>query len=94
MRAALCACLVLLGCAHDNVRDLDNGLHAVTASASWGGYTGSHEETIAQANDYCAKSRQAPTIESFEDQPGVNSKGEQTSTLTFRCAQRPQLQLR
>ena len=68
--------------------------HTVTASANWGGFTGSREETIAQANDYCARSGEAATIESFEDKPGVDTHGEQTSTLTFRCAQRPHLQLR
>jgi hypothetical protein len=33
-------------------------------------------------------------IESFEDKPGVSAKGEQTSTLNFRCTARPVLQLR
>jgi hypothetical protein len=89
----LAGVLLLGACAHSNVRDLGNGTHSVTASANWGGFTGSREETIAEANDYCDKSGQAATIESFEDQPGITAKGE-TSTLTFRCAQRPHLQLR
>ena len=87
--------LVLGGCAHSShVQDLGNGMHSVTASANWGGYTGSREETIAQANDFCGKSRQIASIESFEDQPGVSPKGEQTSTLTFTCMARPALQLK
>ena len=68
--------------------------HAVTASANWGGYTGSREETISQANEFCDKSGQTAAIESFEDKPGVSPKGEQTSTLNFRCAARPVLKLR
>ena len=87
--------LVLAGCAHTSqVQDAGNGMHSVTASANWGGYTGSREETIAQANDFCEKSGQMPAIESFEDKPGISPKGEQTSTLTFTCMARPVLQLR
>jgi hypothetical protein len=87
--------LLLAGCAHtSHVQDLGNGIHAVTASANWGGYTGSREETIALANDFCGKSSQMAAIESFEDKPGVSAKGEQTSTLNFRCTARPVLQLR
>ena len=96
MKIAILASMLLLGgCAHSShVQDAGNGMHSVTASANWGGYTGSREETIAQANDFCAKSGQMPAIENFVDQPGVNSKGEQTSTLTFACTARPVLQLR
>ena len=87
--------LVLVGCAHSShVQDLGNGMHSVTASANWGGYTGSREETIAQANDFCGKSGQMAAIENFEDHPGVTPKGEQTSTLSFKCMARPVLQLR
>ena len=82
--------LLLGGCAHtSHVQDAGNGMHSVTASANWGGYTGSREETIALANDFCGKSDQIAAIESFADQPGVSAKGEQTSTLNFRCAARP-----
>jgi hypothetical protein len=91
----LAAMLLLAGCANtSHVHDLGNGLHEVTASANWGGYTGSREETITQANSFCEKSGQTAAIESFEDKPGVNAKGDQTSTLNFRCTARPVLQLR
>ena len=87
--------LVLVGCAHSShIQDLGNGMHSVTASANWGGYTGSREETIAQANDFCGSSRQSAAIENFEDKPGVNDKGEQTTKLTFSCVTRPPLQLK
>jgi hypothetical protein len=93
--AILASALLLAGCAQSgHVQDLGNGLHAVTASANLGGYTGSREETIAQANDFCAESGQTAAIESFEDKPGVTAKGEQTSTLSFRCTARPVLHLR
>src|SRR6516165_1800470 len=46
--------LLLAACAQtSHVKDLGNGMHAVTASANWGGYTGSREETISQANEFC-----------------------------------------
>lgn len=87
--------LLLAACAQtSHVQDLGNGMHAVTASANWGGYTGSREETISQANEFCDKSGQTAAIESFEDKPGLSQKGEQTSTLNFRCAARPVLKLR
>jgi hypothetical protein len=96
MKAAILASALLLGgCAHtSHVQDVGNGMHSVTASANWGGYTGSREETIAQANDFCAKSRQTAAIDNFEDKPGVNAQGEQTTTLTFSCVARPVLQLK
>lgn len=93
--AMLASLLPLVGCAHtSHVQDLGNGLHSVTASANWGGYTGSREETIARANDFCANSKQTVAIEGFEDKPGVSAKGEQTSTLSFKCAARPVLRLK
>jgi hypothetical protein len=90
----LASMLVLAGCAHtSHVQDLGNGMHSVTASANWGGYTGSREETIAQANDFCGSGQMA-AIENFADHPGLTPKGEQTSTLTFKCMARPVLQLK
>jgi uncharacterized lipoprotein YajG len=96
MKTAIVAgALLLAGCAHTSqVQDVGNGVHSVTASANLGGYTGSREETIAQANDFCAKSGQTAAIQSFEDKPGVSAKGEQTSTLMFTCTARPVLHLR
>jgi len=83
--------LLLAGCSHSsgNVRDAGNGRHSITASANWGGYTGSREEAIAQASEFCARSRQSVAIDSFEDQPGAGTKGTQTSTMVFSCAVRP-----
>ena len=96
MKAAILATVLLLGgCAHTSqVQDAGNGMHSVTASANWGGYTGSREETISQANDFCAKSGQTAAIENFQDKPGVNAKGEQTTTLTFTCTARLVLKLK
>jgi hypothetical protein len=97
MKAAiLCAVLLLIGCSTHtaNVRDAGEGKHSVTASANWGGYTGSREEAIAQANEFCRESRQSVAIDSFADQPGVGPKGEQTSSMVFTCITRPPLQLR
>jgi hypothetical protein len=91
----LASTLLLGGCAHtSHVQDAGEGMHSVTASANWGGYTGSREETISQANDFCARSGQTAAIANFEDKPGVNANGEQTTTLTFSCVARPVLQLK
>jgi hypothetical protein len=96
MKMAIPTCLLLVaGCAHtSHVQDLGNGTHTVTASANLGGYTGSREETIAQANDFCGESHQTAAIQNFEDKPGAGPKGEQTSTLTFTCTAKPVLQLK
>jgi hypothetical protein len=92
MRAATLATILLVaGCSHSDVRDAGNGKHAVTDTAAWGGYTGSHEENIEQANDFCAKSGQQAVIESFEDIARVGPKGQQTSTMVFACAAPPVL---
>ena len=90
--ATLAASLLLASCAHHDVQDAGNGMHSVTDSASWGGYTGSHEENIEQANSFCRKSGQQAVIESFEDKPGVGPKGQQTSTMVFGCGAPPTLQ--
>ena len=93
--AILGGALLLAGCAHTSpVQDAGNGMHSVTASADRGGYPGSREETISQANDFCARSGQTAAIENFEDKPGVNAQGEQTTTLTFNCVARPVLHLK
>jgi hypothetical protein len=90
----LATTLLVLGCTHTDVRDAGNGMHSVTGTAAWGGYTGSHEENIEQANDFCSKSDQQAVIESFEDKPGMGPKGQETSTMVFACAARPVLQYR
>ena len=95
MRMATLAAVLLLGsCSHSDVRDAGNGMHSVTDTAAWGGYTGSHEENIEQANDFCAKTGEQAVIGSFEDKPGTGPKGQETSTMLFSCGARPQLQYR
>jgi hypothetical protein len=78
--------LLVLGCSRPNVQDAGNGQHLVTGTAASGGYTGSREEAIEQANEYCDKSKQRAVIESFDDKPGVGAKGEHTSGMVFTCA--------
>lgn len=92
MRSAVAvAVLPILGCAHVAVRDLDHGRHALTAVASSGGYSGSHEEAIEEANEFCAHSRQTAVIERFDDSPAIGPQGEHTSSAVFRCAPAPVL---
>jgi hypothetical protein len=87
MRVAIVmACLALAGCSHLEVANLGAGRYSLTAISPSGGYSGSHEEAIEAANDYCGRSRQAPIIDSFEDKPGLGPRGEHTSSIVFSCA--------
>jgi len=88
----LTAALLVTACTHLNVQDAGNGRHLVTGSAASGGYTGSREEAIEQANAYCDESHQRAVIDSFDDKPGVGPRGEHTSGMLFTCA--PPLVLR
>jgi hypothetical protein len=82
---------LMLGCAHVVVHDRDDGRHALTAVASSGGYSGSHEEAIEEANDFCAHARHTAVIERFEDSPVIGPQGEHTSSAVFSCAAPPVL---
>jgi hypothetical protein len=87
MRAPMiAACAVVAACTHIPVADLGDGRHSVTATSPSGGYSGSHEEVIEQANDYCHRWHQSAVLDVFQDQPGVGPRGEHTSSLVFRCA--------
>lgn len=84
--AAVIAFSFLLGaCTHVPVSDLGQGRHSLTAASPSGGYSGSHEETIEQANDYCHSSHEVAVIDHFEDRPGVGPRGEHTSSIVFSC---------
>ena len=92
MRSAFAVAVsLMLGCGHVAVRDLGDGHHAVTAVAPSGGYSGSHEEAIEEANDFCGHSRQTAVIERFEDSPILGPQGEHTSSAVFSCAAPPVL---
>ena len=87
MKPVLTAALVLLaGCTHLAVQDMDNGQHTLTATADSGGVSGSHEEAVEQANDYCGKNGQQAVIGSFYDRSAPGPKGEHASTIIFSCA--------
>ena len=84
--AAVLAVLALTGCEHTHVADMGSGQHSLTAVAPSGGYDGSHEEAIEEANDYCGKSRQQAVIDGFYDKPELGPHGEHTSSIIFKCA--------
>jgi hypothetical protein len=79
-------CLAAAGCSHLKVADLGGGHRSLTAVSPSGGYSGSHEEAIEEANDYCRGSRQAAVIDHFEDQSRIGPKGEHSSRIFFSCA--------
>jgi len=92
IRWVLAGALLLAGCAHHDVQDMGHGRHSLTAdSAFGGGYAGSHEEAIQQANRFCAKSGQQAVIDGFYDKSAPGPLGEHYSTIIFNCAPTPTL---
>jgi hypothetical protein len=83
---ALCLAILAAACTPVLVENLGDGRHSLTVVAPSGGYSGSHEEAIEQANAYCARSHETAVIGSFLDQPGVGPRGEHTSRILFTCA--------
>jgi hypothetical protein len=84
--AAVVASLVVAGCGHTHVADMGSGQHSLTAVAPSGGYDGSHEEAIQEANEYCGQSHQRAVIDGFYDRPELGPHGEHTSSIIFKCA--------
>lgn len=76
---------VLAGCTHVPVQNMGNGQHSLTATAPSGGFDGSREEAIEEANDFCHKSGQQAVIDGFYDKSALGALGEHTSSLIFRC---------
>jgi hypothetical protein len=86
MKAALTALLALLvGCTHVQVQDVGNGQHSLSATAPSGGFDGSREEAIEEANDFCHRSGQQAVIDGFYDKSALGPLGEHTSSIIFRC---------
>jgi len=83
------AVLLLASCAHVAVQDIGHGQHSLTASAPSGGYDGSREEAIEEANEYCAKAAQNAVIDGFFDKSALGPNGEHSSSIIFRCATQP-----
>jgi len=64
---------------------MGNGQHSLTATAPSGGFDGSREEAIEQANDFCRRSGQQAIIAGFYDKSALGPLGEHTSSIIFRC---------
>jgi hypothetical protein len=92
VRLVFAAAVLLSGCAHNDVQDMGHGQHSLTASSAFGGgYSGSREEAIQQANSFCARSGEQAVIGGFYDKSGLGPLGEHCSTIIFNCATPPTL---
>ncbi len=82
------AALVLLtgACAHQAVQDMGHGQHSLTAVSDSGGYSGSHEAAVEEANAYCSRQRQQAVVDGFYDRAALGPDGTHASSLIFRCA--------
>lgn len=84
--AAAVASFAVAGCEHAHVADMGSGEHSLTAVAPSGGYDGSHEAAIEEADDYCHRSHQQAVIDGFYDRSELGPHGEHTSSIIFKCA--------
>jgi len=86
-RAALAVTLLLAACEHQPaVQDMGSGQHSLTATSSSGGYYGSREDAVEQANDFCGKSGQRAVTAGFFDKAEIGPHGEHTTSIIFTCA--------
>jgi hypothetical protein len=86
MKAFIALIVALLaGCTHVQVQNMGNGQHSLSATAPSGGFDGSHEQAIEDANDFCHNSGQEAVIDGFYDKSALGPLGEHTSTIIFRC---------
>jgi hypothetical protein len=84
----LLAALGLGSCTHQGVQDMGGGQHSLTAVSRSGGFSGSHEEAIEQANEWCAKSGLQAIIDGFYDHAAVAPDGAHRSSIIFACGPR------
>jgi hypothetical protein len=86
MRPFIAVLIALLGgCTHLQVQDMGNGQHSLSATAPSGGFDGSREAAIQDANDFCNRSGQQAVIDGFFDKSALGPLGEHTSSIIFRC---------
>ncbi|MGB6602961.1 MAG: hypothetical protein WA747_15690 [Steroidobacteraceae bacterium] len=83
---ASAALAVVIGCAHTNVQDLGQGRYSLTATAPSGGFDGSREAAVEDANEFCKRQGAAAVTDGFYDKSGVGPHGERTTSILFRCA--------
>jgi len=76
----------LLGCTHVSVQDLGKGRYSLTATAPSGGYYGSREAAVEEANEFCKRHGEAAVTDGFYDKSEVGPRGEHTSSILFRCS--------
>jgi hypothetical protein len=84
--AAVAAATAVVGCQPVHVADMGSGQHSLTAVAPSGGYDGSREAAVEEANDFCHRSHQRVVIDGFYDKPELGRQGEHTSSIIFKCA--------
>jgi hypothetical protein len=83
----LCAaCAAAAACTHLDVQDLGHGRYSLTSTAPSGGFYGSREAAVEQANEFCRRHGEAAVTDGFYDKSGAGPEGEHTSSIFFRCA--------
>jgi hypothetical protein len=76
--------LAVLGCSHDQVRDLGGGTHSITA-CSEAGITNPQVLALRSADKYCAKFGQAAAVQGFNSTVCPSSTLSSAISAEFTC---------
>jgi hypothetical protein len=75
-----------IGCTHLPVQNLGQGRYSLTATTSSGGFYGSREAAVEDANEFCRRQGEAAVTDGFYDKSRIGSQGEHSTSILFRCA--------
>ena len=77
---------LVIGCTHLDVQNLGRGRYSLTATAPSGGFYGSREAAVEEANEFCKRQSETAVTDGFYDKPELGPRGEHTTSILFRCA--------
>jgi len=76
--------LTIVGCAHDQVRDLGGGTHSITACSD-GGITNPQVTALRAADKYCAKFGQSAAVRKLDSKSCPDSAMSSAISAEFTC---------
>ena len=76
--------LTIVGCAHDQVRDLGGGTHSITACSD-AGVTNPQVMAVRAADKYCARFGQSAAVQKLDSKACPNSTMSSAISAEFTC---------